>query len=105
MSTILRRVSSVDEIPTGMTDAEAAEFYGSHDLSEVWDQLEPVDEAVSLAESLRQRMVGVRLAPRHLTLVKKVAEQEHVPYRTLMAEWIAEKAESEAERRGLLVSA
>jgi len=105
MSKTLKPILSVDEIPIEMTDEEAAEFYGSHDLSGVWDELEPVNESVTLAESLRQRMVGIRLAPRYLTLVKKVAEQEHVSYRALMAEWLAEKAESEAERRGLLVPA
>mgnify|MGYP000219497478 CR=1 FL=1 len=88
-----------------MTDEEAAEFYGSHDLSGVWDQLELVDEPITLAESLRQRMISIRLDPRHLALVKQVAEQENISYRALMAEWLAEKAESEAKRRGLLIPA
>lgn len=105
MNETLKPILSLDEIPAEMTDEEAAEFYGSHDLSGVWDQLEPVGESVTLAESLRQRMISIRLEPRHLALVKRVAELEDVPYRVLLSEWLAEKAESEAEKRGLLASA
>lgn len=105
MSRVLKPILSIGEIPAEMTDEEAAEFYGTRDLSGVWDQLEPVDEPITLAKSLHQRMVGIRLEPRHLALVKKVAEQDNTSYRTLMAEWLAEKAESEAARRGLLIPA
>jgi predicted RNase H-like HicB family nuclease len=56
MSAELKRLKSISEIPEHLSEGEAAEFYATHDWSEVWDHLEPLDEPIDLAPNLRQQI-------------------------------------------------
>ena len=39
----MRYLKSLDEIPHFRTEAEEAEFWSTHSLAKIWDQLEPVE--------------------------------------------------------------
>ncbi|MBT9166418.1 MAG: hypothetical protein DDT25_01103 [Chloroflexi bacterium] len=54
----LKKLKSVDEIPEQMTEQEAAEFYGSHDLTEVWDKLESLEEQIAISAGLKKSIEG-----------------------------------------------
>ena len=50
----LKRLKSVDEILEQMTEEEAAEFYDNHDLADIWDELELVEEPIAVSPHLRE---------------------------------------------------
>ena len=50
----LKRLKSVDEISEQMTKEEAAEFYGNHDLADIWDELELIEEPIAVSPQLRE---------------------------------------------------
>ena len=39
----MRYLKSLDEIPHFKNEAEEAEFWATHSLADLWDQLEPVE--------------------------------------------------------------
>lgn len=92
----LKELRSIGEIPEQMTEEEAAEFYGSHDLAEIWDDLEPVKEPFAPSPRLRESMVSLRLEPRYLDAVKRLAKRKGLSYHALLQLWIAEMVEREA---------
>lgn len=96
MSQRMRYIKSVEEIPHFRSEAEEAEFWASHSLAEVWDQLEPVQvevapdvRRVTLTRS-RKKPVTLRLEERQITQAKAIASRKSLNYQTLMRSWIAE---------------
>jgi|Deesub1362A_J573_1020465.scaffolds.fasta_scaffold09090_3 predicted DNA binding CopG/RHH family protein len=92
----MKKIKAVEEIPERMTEEEAAEFYGSHDLAEVWDDLEPVEESFLPSPRMRESMVSLRLEPRFLKAVKELAKKKGLPYHALLRIWITERVRKEA---------
>ncbi len=43
----MRYIRSLDEIPHFRNEAEEAEYWSTHSLAKIWDQLEPVEFEVS----------------------------------------------------------
>jgi hypothetical protein len=100
-----------DRIPDFASDEEAAEFFDTHDISGVWDQLEDVTNnpppelrpgpgrAGSRARKRppegRMDLVSLRLPAEMIDGVKAVAARRHLPYQALMRSWIGERLEQE----------
>ena len=70
----LKRLKSVDEIPKQMMEETAAEFYGNHDLADIWDELELVEEPIAVSPRLRESMIYLRLEPRYLVAINQLAQ-------------------------------
>ena len=84
-------------LPEFRTDREAAIFWDAHDSTPYVDDLPTVD--LKVTASLRRRVtararireaVVLRLEPRQIAAVKRLALRRRIPYQTLLRTWIAE---------------
>ncbi|MBI4498276.1 MAG: hypothetical protein HY689_10290 [Chloroflexi bacterium] len=96
-------VKSLDEIPEHMTDEEAAEFYETHSLGEIWDQLEPVEEEFTFAPLTPMKRVLLRMRQDMLERIEKLAQAKRIPRPALMWLWLHQRLreeEAKQEMRG-----
>ena len=76
--------------------AEEAEFWPSHSLAKIWDQLEPVQIEVApdvrrvIVQHTRKKPVTLRLEERQIKRAKEIARERSLNYQTLLRTWIAE---------------
>jgi predicted DNA binding CopG/RHH family protein len=94
-------------LPKFRSDEEAAEYFDTHSVAEVWDQLpagRQVKPSAALAKSIRERHarakspISLRLAPEQIAAAKQIAEAKSVGYQTQLRMWIAEGIRREAKR-------
>lgn len=92
----MRHLKSVDEIPRFNNEAEEAEFWSIHSLSEIWDQLEPVEVEVApdlrrlTVRQTRKKPVTLRLEEQQIERAKRLARAKSLSYQALMRSWISE---------------
>jgi predicted DNA binding CopG/RHH family protein len=94
-------------LPKFRSDQEAAEYFETHSVADVWDQL-PAGTAskpsARLAKSIGERHEGakrpisIRLIPDQIAAAKKIAAAKSVGYQTQLRMWIAEGIRREAKR-------
>lgn len=87
------------EIPLFRDDAEAAEWFDTHDTAPYMDSLEQVEERIQVRRTYQRpprKPVGLRLRVDHLEAIKQVAERKGIPYQTLIQMWLVEKLQEEA---------
>lgn len=94
-------------LPGFRSDKEAAEFFETHSVANLWDQLAEGRRArpsAALAKSIRERHaraktpISLRLALEQITAAKKIAAAKSVGYQTQLRMWIAEGIQREAKR-------
>ncbi|HUK17972.1 MAG TPA: hypothetical protein VLW65_16220 [Bryobacteraceae bacterium] len=94
-------------LPRFRSDKEAADYFQTHSLAEVWDQLpqvEPAKASEGLEKSIRERHtaakspISIRLGPEQIAAAKKIAAAKSVGYQTQLRMWIAEGIRREAKR-------
>jgi hypothetical protein len=93
--------------PRFRTDKDAAEYFETHSVADVWDQLpagKPVKPSAALAKSIVERRAGakspisIRLVPEQIEAAKKIAAAKSVGYQTQLRMWIAEGIRREAKQ-------
>lgn len=85
------------ELPEFESEAEAAEWFATHDTAPYMDDLDEVREEVRVTRTRPvKKPVGLRLRPDYLEAIKRVAERKGVPYQTLIQMWLVEKLRQEA---------
>ena len=86
-------------LPKMQSDQEAAEYFESHSVAGVWDQLAEAPQAKpspELARKIRDRHVSakspisLRLAPEQIAAAKHIAAAKSVGYPTQLRMWIAD---------------
>ena len=96
-------------LPKFRSDKEAAEYFETHSMAEVWDQLpaaNPAKLSAALANSIRERHaaakspISIRLVPEQIAAAKRIAAAKSVGYQTQLRMWIAEGIRREAKRPG-----
>jgi predicted DNA binding CopG/RHH family protein len=94
-------------LPKFQSNHDAAEYFESHCVASVWDQLPdapPVKLSPALARRIRDRHarakspISLRLAPEQIAAAKRVAAAKSVGYQTQLRMWIAEGIRREAKR-------
>lgn len=97
-------------LPKFRSDKEAAEYFETHSVADVWDQLpesKPAKLSTALAKSIRDRHTGakspisIRLVPEQIATAKKIAAAKSVGYQTQLRMWIAEGIRREMKRHRL----
>jgi predicted DNA binding CopG/RHH family protein len=86
------------KIPSFKTDAEAAEWFETHDTAPYMDDLEQVQERIQVTRTRERpprKAVGLRLRVDYLEAIKQVAERKGIPYQTLIQMWLVEKLQQE----------
>jgi predicted DNA binding CopG/RHH family protein len=86
-------------LPKFRSDKDAAEFFETRSVADVWDQLpteQPAKPSAALAKSIRGRHqrakspISLRLVPEQIAAGKKIAAAKSVGYQTQLRMWIAE---------------
>ena len=86
-------------LPEFSSDKEAADYFQTHSVSEVWGQLPKatqVKTSKTLEESIRKRHksakspISIRLGAEQIAAAKKIAGAKSVGYQTQLRMWIAE---------------
>ena len=94
-------------LPKFQSDQEAAEYFETHSVADVWDQLPEAMQAkpsAALVRKIRDRHarakspISLRLAPEQIVAAKRVAAAKSVGYQTQLRMWIAEGIRREARR-------
>ncbi len=103
-----RKLKPATTIPDFANDEEAAEFFETHDTSQIWDQLTPVRPFKLLPSQVRQirerylrrkQAASQLLNPAQLAAAKRIAKRKSIPYETQVHLWIAEGIRRESRRR------
>lgn len=91
-------LKSLEGIPKFKNEKEEAEFWDTHSIARIWDQLKKVK--VELSEPLKAKMserrkakklISLRLEPEQIESLKVVASKRSIGYLTLIRMWINEK--------------
>jgi predicted DNA binding CopG/RHH family protein len=99
--------SAKTPLPKFRSDKASAEYFETHSVAEVWDQLRQAKQAKAseaLTKSIRERHaqakspVSIRLVPEQIAAAKKIAAKKSVGYQTQLRMWIAEGIRREAKR-------
>jgi predicted DNA binding CopG/RHH family protein len=94
-------------LPRFRSDKEAADYFQTHSVAEVWDQLSeaaPAKASKALKESIRERHrlakspISIRLGREQIAAAKKIAAAKSVGYQTQLRMWIAEGIKRDAKR-------
>ena len=98
---------AITPLPKFRSDKEAARYFETHSVADVWDQL-PKSKLgkpfAALAESIRVRHarakspISIRLVPEQIAAAKKIAAAKSVGYQTQLRMWIAEGIRRESKR-------
>ena len=95
-------------LPKFGSDEAAAEYFRTHSVAGVWNQLpeaKPAKPSKALAKSIRERHsagkspISIRLGPEQIAAARKIAAVKSVGYQTQLRMWIAEGIRREARRR------
>jgi len=99
----MKEVQSPEEIPQFANEAEEAEFWATHALSEAFlAKMEPLPEDVLPPARPRTQPISLRLDSDILERVRALAEVKHKGYQTLMKEFVVERLYEEEKREGIL---
>ena len=99
--------SAKTPLPKFHSDKASAEYFETHSVAEVWDQLPQAKQAkpsAALTKSIRERHaqakspVSIRLVPEQIAAAKKIAAKKSVGYQTQLRMWIAEGIRREEKR-------
>jgi predicted DNA binding CopG/RHH family protein len=94
-------------LPKFRSDEEAAAYFETHSVADVWNQLpagKPAELSRALEKSIRERHVvaeapiSIRLGSDQTSAAKKIAAAKSVGYQTQLRMWIAEGIRREAKR-------
>ncbi len=94
-------------LPKFRSDKAAAEYFDTHSVAEVWNQLpegKRVKSSKVLEKAVRDRHrvakspISIRLGADQIAAAKKIAEAKSVGYQTQLRMWIAEGIRREAKR-------
>lgn len=94
-------ITRLDQVPVFCREADEADFWDTHEMSEeLWATLPRVpDEELPPA---RQNPVSVRFDPDTLFRLKSLARKKHKGYQTLLKEFVMERLYEEEKREGIL---
>jgi predicted DNA binding CopG/RHH family protein len=94
-------------LPRFRSDKEAAEYFETRSVADVWDQLaesKQTKPSAALEKSIRERHasakspISIRLVPEQIATAKKIAAAKSVGYQTQLRMWIAEGIRRELKR-------
>jgi predicted DNA binding CopG/RHH family protein len=94
----LKKIHSIDEIPKHMSEDEAAEFWGSHAMSEELLEASILDDQDDLPRRGGAKSISIRLDQDLLSRLQKMAKRKHMGYQTLMKQFLIERAYEEEKK-------
>ncbi|CAM4039879.1 BrnA antitoxin family protein [Paenibacillus alkaliterrae] len=90
----MKRITSREEIPTNMTDEEAADFWATHTMSSELLEASTIEDDLPRRNG-RTKTISIRLEHDLLERIQEVAAQKHMGYQTLMKQFLIERVYEE----------
>jgi len=100
-----------ERVPAFTSEEEAREFWDTHDSSFYWDQMvevadfrdsEPIPQSERPVSTAKRRrysepmdLLSLRFPGAMIEDIRKIAEERHLPYQTLIRSWVGERLASE----------
>jgi predicted DNA binding CopG/RHH family protein len=95
-------LKSLDEIPKFKSEEEEAEFWDTHSIAKIWNQLEKAKVELShpLKAKINERrkakkFISLRLEPEQIESLKTLSSKKGIGYLTLIRMWVSEKLSQE----------
>ena len=90
-------ISNWDAVPAFSSEEEEADYWREHRLD-----LRLMDAAlVAGAESTESVTVTLRMDPRMLSRIKRLARSRFLNYQSMVKQWLSERMEQELRERGI----
>ncbi|MEN9572391.1 MAG: hypothetical protein RL514_246 [Verrucomicrobiota bacterium] len=90
-------ISNWDAVPPFQGEVEEADYWKEHRL-----ELRLMDGAVVAgAESTESVTVTLRMDPRMLSRIKRLARSRYLNYQSMVKQWLSERMEQELRERGM----
>lgn len=83
------------KIPAFKSEKEFAEFVETHDMADYADDLEEIEDVKVNIPRQTKAMISLRIYPYLLDEIKQIAAKKHMPYQSLIQQWLAEKINEE----------
>ena len=96
-------VQSIEQIPAGMTEVQARQFWDSHEITdELLESTPPLPPGELPPTRPRTRPLSLRFDEDALRRVRALARKKHKGYQTLLKEFVVERLYEEEKREGLV---
>lgn len=91
----LRILDSWDDVPSFASTVEEAKFWLDHQLS-----VSLMQEACVGSDTIESTTITLRMDPRMLARLKRLAAQRYLNYQSMLKQWVAERLERELKDLG-----
>jgi hypothetical protein len=89
-------INATPRVPAFETRAEEAEFWDTHDVTDYWDESQPI--TLDVARPLSER-VTIDIDAETMDEVRTAAAERGMPVDVLLQIWILERRDAERARR------
>lgn len=83
------------KMPEFKNEKEFAKFVEEHDMADYAGDLEEVKDIKITISKQTKTMISLRIYPYLLDEIKQIAAKKHMPYQSLIQQWLAEKINEE----------
>ncbi|WP_168120783.1 CopG family antitoxin [Paenibacillus sp. HB172176] len=98
----MKIITSRDQIPEHMSDAEAVEFWSNHTMSEGLLEASIIEEEDHDLPKRKSATISIRLDDDLLQRIRTLAKQRNKGYQTLIKEFLIERAYEEEKKTPLI---
>ena len=88
-------VSEWEEIPAFSCEHDEARYWFSHRLD-----AKLIERSIAGADQSESTTITLRIDPRMLSRIKRLARSRYLNYQSMMKQWISERMETELRERG-----
>jgi predicted DNA binding CopG/RHH family protein len=88
-------VTKWEEIPAFASEREEVQYWLTHRLD-----AKLIEESVAGADQSESTTITLRIDPRMLSRVKRLARSRYLNYQSMIKQWISERLEIEFRERG-----
>jgi predicted DNA binding CopG/RHH family protein len=90
----VKTVEKWDQVPTFKTTEDERKFWLEHQLS-----TELMHSACMQSSGLESTTITIRIDPRMLARLKRLAGQRYLNYQSMLKQWVAERLERELNQK------
>jgi predicted DNA binding CopG/RHH family protein len=88
-------VTQWEEIPAFSCEHDEAKYWFAHRLD-----AKLMEQSLAGADQSESTTITLRIDPRMLSRIKRLARSRYLNYQSMMKQWISERMESELRERG-----
>jgi len=84
-----------EDVPPFASEHDEAQFWMAHRLD-----AKLMEQSMAGADQSESTTITLRMDPRMLSRVKRLARSRYLNYQSMMKQWLSERLESELQQRG-----